>query len=619
MAIQLLSSDIVNQIAAGEVIENPSAVVKELVENSLDANSSIIEIELEQSGLKKIVIKDNGDGISKDDLLKAPLRHATSKISSFEDLYSISTMGFRGEALASIFSIAKTKIISLEKNCSQAYEITSDDISKVQIGACSKGTTIIVNDLFYNTPARKKYLKSETMELKKIIDIVRRFELIHYDKKIILKHNGTILVNKPVFKTQKENLEYVLGKDVRGKLVEVNYEFRGIKIKGFIGNPTQITYSYKKNQYFFVNSRYIKSKVLSDALYSGFLSKLMTNRHPLYFLEIEIDPEIIDVNVHPTKVEIRFEDEQTIYTTMESAILETFKTSLLFKEFNQDEKKEEDVKLESFSQELEAKGERVSGRVEEKKSYFTTENQSDLTTKNWQEEMRLREESRDYGKALISNDTSSDDSDQISLKNNHGPLYDELHEFKLLGQLDKTYIVVQTKKDMVLVDQHVAEEKYFYEMFLEQIKQKKAPKQTLLKGVVLEFDNSEMLMYKENKELLQEIGFESEEFGQNEVIIRSVPILFRHKTNDAQNLKELLYDIVLNKSIKCVDHEQHSKAASMACRMAVMAGDELTLPQMRTMIDNLRYLKEPFNCPHGRPTFLKYSFYDLQKKFKRVV
>ncbi|MEC8339353.1 MAG: DNA mismatch repair endonuclease MutL, partial [Nanoarchaeota archaeon] len=366
MAIQLLSSDIVNQIAAGEVIENPSAVVKELVENSLDANSSIIEIELEQSGLKKIVIKDNGDGISKDDLLKAPLRHATSKISSFEDLYSISTMGFRGEALASIFSIAKTKIISLEKNSSQAYEISSNDISKVLVGACSRGTTIIVEELFYNTPARKKYLKSETMELKKIIDIVRRFELIHYDKKIILKHNGTILVNKPSFKTQKENLEYVLGKEIRGKLVEVNYEFRGIKIKGFIGNPTQITYSYKKNQYFFVNSRYIKSKVLSDALYSGFLSKLMTNRHPLYFLEIEIDPEIIDVNVHPTKVEIRFEDEQTIYTTMESAILETFKTSLLFKEFNQDEKKEEDVKLESFSQELEARSERVSGRVQEK-------------------------------------------------------------------------------------------------------------------------------------------------------------------------------------------------------------------------------------------------------------
>ena len=602
MAIELLHSDIINQIAAGEVIENPSAVIKELVENSLDANASSIEIDLVDSGLTKITIKDNGDGISPSDLLKAPLRHATSKIKKFEDLYSISTMGFRGEALASIFSIAKTKIMSYAKDSNKAYEISSEDLKTIHESGCSRGTTIIVEDLFYNTPARKKYLKSQNLELKAVIDIVRRFELIHFDKKIVLKHNGSILVNKPSFKIQKENLEYVLGKDVRNRLIEVSFEKKGIKITGFIGNPSEITYSYKKNQYFFVNDRYIKSKILSDAIYSGFTSNLMVGKHPIYCIHIEIDPEIIDVNVHPTKIEIRFENESEMYSIIENAISKIFKENLLFKEFNEEKIKEKDVKLHSFSKEIEPIFETTT--VKEKKSYFNTEKQIDIETA-----IQVNETAQEY-KQL--------EKEQSSPKI-VGPLFKELEEFRLLGQLDKTYIVIQTKADMILVDQHVAEEKYFYETFLQQIKEKKAPKQKLLRGITLDFDNSELCLYRENKELLDSIGFESDEFGENTVMVRAVPILFRHSLNDATKLKELLYDIVLNKSIKCVDHEHHSKAASMACRMAVMAGDELTLPQMRKMVDNLRYLEEPFNCPHGRPTFLKYSLYDLQKKFKRVV
>lgn len=619
MTINLLSSDIVNQIAAGEVIENPSAVIKELIENSLDAGATQIDIDIEDYGLRKIIIKDNGCGISKEDLLKAPIRHATSKISTFEDLYSISTMGFRGEALASIFSIAKTKIISLEKNAQIAYEITSEDTSLVKESACSKGTTIIVEELFYNTPARKKYLKSGNLELKKIIDILKRFELVLFDKKITLKHNGALLVSKPIFSTMKENLEYVLGKDVRGKLVQVNYEDRGISITGFIGNPSEITYSYKKNQYFFVNGRYIKSKILSDALYLGFGSNLMTQRHPLHFLMIQIDPEIIDVNVHPTKIEIRFEDEQAIFSLMKQCISEVFSKKLLFKDF-EDEKQEKDVKLKSFSSELEPNRDIISKQPQ--RNYFNTESQDDLDTKQWEERKTFKETLIENLPTLKESTSSYQASSPEIFKEKdriQGPLFDELSEFRLLGQLDKTYIIIQTKKDMILVDQHVAEEKYFYEEFLNQIKNKNAPKQKLLKGVVLDFDTSEMLMYKENEDLLNSIGFESEEFGSNEVIVRAVPMLFRHEINVAQKLKEVLYDIVLNKSIKCVDHEHHSKAASMACRMAVMAGDELTTPQMRKMVDNLRYLKEPFNCPHGRPTFLKYSLYDLQKKFKRVV
>lgn len=607
MTINILDSEIINQIAAGEVIENPGAVVKELVENSIDAGADLIEIDLVDYGFSKIQIKDNGCGISKEDLLKAPLRHATSKIKNFDDLYNISTMGFRGEALASIFSIAKTKIITNPGEV--AYEINSEDITKIKESASQKGTTIIVEDLFYNTPARKKYLKSKNLEMKSIFDITQRFELVHFDKKLVLRNDGQILFNKPAFKTVEENIIYVLGKELKGKLVEINFEVQGIKIKGFIGNPAEVTYSYKKNQFFFVNNRFIKSKLLSDAVISGFTSNLMVGRQPMYCIFIDIDPEIVDVNVHPTKIEIRFENENEIYNALSNSIKEVFERKTLFKDF-EDKPQERDFKL---NEKIEVEENNFFSK-KPSKDYFNVESQKSFERVGLND-LGVRKETISYEQRKPQNITSS--SDEVDL--DKGPLYQEFSDFRLLGQIDKTYIVIQTKEDMILVDQHVAEEKYYYEMFLEQIKQKKAPIQRLLKGVVLDFDNSEMCLYRENKELLDSIGFESEEYGLNQVVVRAVPILFRHKVNDATNLKELLHDIVINKSIRCVDHEHHSKAASMACRMAVMAGDELSFPQMKKMVDNLRYLKQPFNCPHGRPTFLKYSLYDLQKKFKRVL
>ena len=601
MGVSILPEEIINQIAAGEVIENPAAVIKELIENAIDAKANSISISLEESGLKKIVVKDNGVGMEEEDLLKAPLRHATSKITSFEDLYSINTMGFRGEALASIFSIANTTITTKTPNTQIGLSLSSLKPDTISQQGCSQGTTITVEELFYNTPARKKYLKSNTLELKDILNVVKRFELSYPNIEFHLKHNNTQLIHKPAFSNQKENISYVLGKEVKNKLLEVNYAIKGIQIKGFIANPTEISYSYKKNQYFFVNGRYIKSKLLNDALYQGFGSNLMVGKHPSFVLFIEIDPEIIDVNVHPTKTQIRFENESEIFDVVNKAINQVFESQDLFKEFEQ---KEVDSTLDV--------------EVNEKPTQ-PKDNSSKYFTKDFQKNFEVQEENIDYQPSEKTSPNSLETKPETSLPQELGPLNNELDEYKILGQLDKTYILVETKTGLLLVDQHVAEEKFFYEKMLHDSKHGATKQQQLLKPYIIYLDRTEMQDYKEYQDLLSNLGFEHEPFGTNEIAIRAVPVTLGHKINHPERFKEILHSILGNKTIKCVEEEHHAKTASIACRSAVMAGDELTYPQMKKIVENLKYLKQPFQCPHGRPTFLKYDFKDLEKKFKRIV
>jgi len=623
MTINLLSEEIINQIAAGEVIENPSAVIKELIENSIDANSDEIEIELKNSGLTSIIIKDNGVGISKDDLLKAPLRHATSKIQKFDDLYSIKTMGFRGEALASIFSISNSKIISKISSDKNAYEITSENLTDVKLSANKDGTTIIIENLFYNTPARKKYLKSESLELKSVLDVLNRFEVCYPQIKITLKNNDKLLVNKPKFKSYEDNLFYVLGKELRENLIKIETKIKGLEVFGFIGKPSSVTYAIKKNQYLYVNNRYVKSRVLTDAIYRGFGTNLMENRHPMYVIYIKVDPEIIDVNIHPTKIEVKFENELEIYEFVRDAIKETFEKNEMFKPFDKDynEKKADKYKsegniiLEHFDSELKLSdlisNESFKEITNEPKSYFTKETQKELQS------FRVSE-LESQTKNILKEESSTPYALRSELE--YGPLYEILKDYRIVGQVNKTFIIIETKTEMIIIDQHVAEEKFFYETFKDMKENSQVIKsQSLLKPEIVRLTLQEMLLYNENLELIKKLGFKTEEFGENEVVVRAIPISFDENLVSAETLKDILHEITVDKKFKSLENESLEKLASMSCKKSIKAGHEMTNPEIHTMIENLKKLKEPFNCPHGRPILLNWKYTELEKKFKRIV
>lgn len=604
MSINILPEEIINQIAAGEVIENPSAVIKELIENAIDANASQIDIEIEDSGLKKIIIKDNGNGISKEDLLKAPLRHATSKIKNFDDLYHISTMGFRGEALASIFSISNAKIVSKLNSSNESFEISSSDISQVKISGSGDGTTISVENLFYNTPARKKYLKSENLELKAIIDVITRFLIYHNEIKFTLKHNGKVLVNKPQFKSKLDNIYYILGKDLKDNLIYFENEDSGIKVSGFLGKPSQVTYSYKKNQHLYVNSRYVKSKLITDSVYEGFSTNLMEGRHPLFVLFIEIDPEIIDVNVHPTKIEIRFENELEIFEFVKKSIREIFEKVDTIKPF---EAQERNRSLNEVTD------------IKPLKEYPKQEIENKHYTKDIQKTFEISESEIDYKKSYDFQEEFIAEENSSNEKIEYGPLFDILEDYRILGQVDKTFIIVETKNEMILFDQHVVEEKFFYEIFKEQIESGNIKKQALLKPEIITFSQSEILLYKENIELFSKLGFDIEEFGNNEIIVRSVPIGISGFEINPKIVSDIIGEITIDKKFKSLEDSKLNKIASMSCKKSLKGGEELTIPQIHKMIENLKRLKEPFNCPHGRPIMLRYTFKDLEKNFKRIV
>lgn len=591
MVIELLPQEIINQIAAGEVIENPAAVIKELIENSIDAQANRIEIWLKNSGIDTIIIEDNGCGIPKEDLIKAPLRHATSKIKTFNDLYSIKTMGFRGEALASIFSVAETVLISKPVNQTSAYSISSEDLSKIKESSGKNGTHIEVKQLFSKTPARKKYLRSENLELKSVLEVIEHFTLIYPQIHFLVHHNESLVINKPIFKTQEENLLYILGKEIQNKYLSVNFEEKGLQIKGFIANPSLLTYSYKKNQFLFVNNRYIKSKLITDAIYQGFGTNLMQGRHPFFIMMITIDPEIIDVNVHPTKIEIKFENELEIHHAFVSAISQLFSKQDLSIEFQKEKTVQKPLIVDT--QPI------ITKPIEKKEqTYFTKEIQRPL---------QVEQQSIQIHSAPIQEQ-----------KKEYGPLYDILKDYRIIGQVNKTYIIIETPQEMLIIDQHVAEEKFFFEYFKEMLKTNKVPVQHLLKPELVTLSIQEKILFQEYKSLLEKLGFIIEDFGKIELLVRATPKT-QHILFSPQNIPELLNTIAIDKTFSNLEEKHLEKLASMSCKKSIKAGDELTLPQIRTIIENLKTVKEPFNCPHGRPIILRYSYKELEKMFKRIV
>lgn len=587
--IKVLDEKVISQIAAGEVIERPASVVKELVENSIDAKANNIIIEIEEGGKKLIKVIDNGIGMGAEDVNKAFLRHSTSKITTLRDLESITSLGFRGEALASIAAVAKVTLSTKQREAGldSGTEILVEGakIRHVKDTACNEGTTIIVNDLFYNTPARRKYLKTTRAELAKITDIVTRQALIHPDIFFKLIHNGSEIINAPKASSLLDNMVYIYGKNVTREMLRLDYSDHDTKIEGFISKPG-VTRKSQSHISLFINKRYIGSRLLTSAIKEGYHNLIMKNRFPIALVSMQIHPRKIDVNVHPTKLEIRFEDEKKVYGSFVKAIEDALQTKSLIPELG-------DAKLECLTSEpLELTKIESSGIpldmppvIEIKKQVNIDEFDVDLKV-----------------------EAVSDPS-----------VYDEkthLPRMSLVGQILNTYIVAQSGEDILIIDQHAAHERVLFERLSKIEKEDKKKWQELLTPLAIELNPKQKSFITANSELFNSLGFMIEHFGGNTYHIRAVPVVFRESDGE-RVVYDIIDELVSVGKTRHKDELREKAVATVACHSAIRGGEELTFTQMKNLMESLYSTENVYSCPHGRPSILSMSKGELEKRFKR--
>jgi DNA mismatch repair protein MutL len=587
--IRVLDEKVISQIAAGEVIERPASVVKELVENSLDAEATQVTIEVKDGGKKSIKVADYGVGMSREDVEKAFFRHSTSKITTLRDLESITSLGFRGEALASIGAVAKVTLVTKQRNgkddIGTEILVEGAKIRHVKDVACNEGTTIIVNDLFYNTPARRKYLRTTRAELAKITDIVTRQALIHPEIFFKLVHDGSDIINTPKGVAPLDNIVHIYGKDIAREMLPLSYSDYDLKIEGFISKPA-VTRKSSSHISIFVNKRYITSKLLSSAIKDGYHNLIMKNRYPIAVISIKIHPRKIDVNVHPTKLEIRFEDEKKVYNSFVKAIETALQTRSLIPEFG-------DVKLETPG--LEALEILQTDSVEALREMIPTV------------EAKKQVNIHDFGTGLKSEAVHEP---PVEGDKTHLP------KMYLVGQILKTYIVTQSGENILIIDQHAAHERVLFEKLMKIDLEKKKETQELLSPLTIELNPRQKDLFTTNAEIFDSLGFRIEHFGGNTFQVRAVPVVLGDTLNS-----RAIYDIIDELvTIGKTEHRQELMEKAMAivaCHSAIRGGEELSPVQMKNLVESLYSTRNAYSCPHGRPSILSMSKYELEKRFKR--
>ncbi|PIO04831.1 DNA mismatch repair protein MutL [Candidatus Woesearchaeota archaeon CG08_land_8_20_14_0_20_43_7] len=592
--IHLLDEGLINKIAAGEVIERPASVIKEFIENSIDAGSKKIAIDLREGGVSYIKISDDGEGMTPKDAKLCFERHATSKIKDTDDLFSIKTLGFRGEALASVAAVAKMMIQTRQEDETEGTRVIIEGgklIGSEPIG-CPKGTTIEVENLFYNTPARKKYLKSFSTELASIMDIVTRYAIINPQIHFSVNHNGKKTFSSPSC-DMHSNLVNIFGLDTAGQMIIVEHSEDGISIKGYISRPPA-TRSDRSNQSIFINKRYVKNKVITDAVYDAYHTLLTVNRHPFVVLDIKIDPEKIDVNVHPTKIHIRVQSEDRLRKAVFDAIRNSLINSGLIVDLQ-----ESSFQDSAFPSIRQAK---LDGSLSGRGS--TSE---------------YRPTSHRKYPVMTGSQTMLEGSEPLIAREKPiEPTKLDLPRFNVLGQVHRTYIIAEVEEGFYIIDQHVAHERILYERFMESVKNGKVRSQELISPARLELSQKDSLILKDNIDVFVNLGFDIEEFGDNSFVIRRSPII-QDKQLQKEDIMDILDDLLkdLSESIS-IDKKREKMLITMACRAAIKAGKILTEKEVHDLIADLMKTDNPFTCPHGRPVIIKMSLYELEKLFKRV-
>ncbi|MFU7514694.1 DNA mismatch repair endonuclease MutL [Clostridium sp. HCS.1] len=627
--INILDEHTSNKIAAGEVVERPSSVVKELMENSIDADAKNITIEIEEGGVSLIRIIDDGYGIHKDDIKKAFLPHATSKIKDVDDIYSIMTLGFRGEALASIASISKVSLKSKMEGEAFGSEIVIEGgeiISLNDIGT-NKGTIIEVRDLFYNVPARKKFLKTISREGALIGDIVNRIALSHPEVSIKFYNNGKKVLHSYGTGNLIDVIRTIYGKSISDNLIYFENKEDAISLYGYIGKE-EIARGSRNNQSIFVNGRYIKNKTIVAAVENAFKSFATVNKFPFFVLFIDIYPEFVDVNIHPTKAEIKFKEDRGIFKKVFDSVHKAFRNEV-FEDFyipEEETKEAEDTKsIEEIKFTI---NDIPKEDLEEDNKKIIHKDLEDLTYEEVRKEEELYESLKGLATSInikpsydntVEKLVIHEDKQEINISNNklESTKIAKFPNLRVIGQFNKMYILAEYEDILYIIDQHAAHEKILFEKYLKNIEEGDIVVQQLLVPVLIDLTTDDYCYYDENAEIFLNAGFIIENFGGNTISIKEVPY-FLGKL-DARNLFMNILDNIKSLGSGKTTEVKYNKIATLACKAAVKANNYLNESEMNKLINDLRYLDDPFHCPHGRPVIIKFTNYDLDKKFRRIV
>lgn len=619
--IHKLDEYTINKIAAGEVVERPASVVKELVENSIDAQASAITVEIKDGGISLIRVTDNGIGIGKEDVTTALLRHTTSKIKAVEDLDKIESLGFRGEALASIASVSQLEIITKtygEVTGKRVESYGGKIITQEEVG-CPEGTTIIMKNLFYNVPARKKFLKKPSTESSYISDIVYKIALGHPEVSFKYINNNTVVFHTSGNNDLKNAVFNVYGKEVAKSMIPVEKEDKDIKILGLIGKP-ELNRANRTYENFYINGRYIKSKVLENALEDAYKTLLPINKFPVVVLHIFIPSDKIDVNVHPTKMEVRFKDEEEIYQFIYNAIHKN-----LYKEdlipnvtWNSNKKKDKLFTPEPIQERLPEPFEIKRKSLDNKNISISFENKNKPEKVSYNKSYDIVNDYLDKNNEINKSNSIIYEKNEVVQKEeiNQNNKQTTIYNYKIIGQIFQTYWLVEHESNIYIVDQHAAHERILYERLIHDFKHDKVHSQSLLEPIVFEVSPKEKDIVEDNKDLFNKFGFEIEEFGDSAYVIRELPILFEGPV-DSNFFLEII-DTLNDEKVKDLYDMKLNSIAVLSCKGAVKAKDKLAIAEAKALIEELFTLDNPFTCPHGRPTIISMSQYELEKKFKRV-
>ena len=643
--ITVLDQNTINKIAAGEVIERPASVVKELLENAIDAKATAVTVEIRDGGISFIRVTDNGSGIPKEEVPTAFLRHSTSKIQSVEDLFTVSSLGFRGEALSSIAAVAKVELITKtpEQISGTRYQIEGGKERTLEEIGAPEGTTFLVRDLFYNTTARQKFLKTAQTEGAHVASLVEKIAMSHPEVSVRLIQNNQNKLHTSGNHNLKDMIYTVFGREIAANLLPVEHEEEIFSIRGFAGKPV-IARSNRNFENYFINGRYVKSSLVAKAIEEAYRPFLMQHKYPFVLLHLKIEPEYLDVNVHPTKMELRFREEEEIYKKIYEAVSRALAQKELIPQVSLDKKKDidEEKREEKRAPHPEPFEVRRKQEAEKKLAQERAQNQ-DVVYENKAVYGRIAESSPSWldeesvpqkpvstqkmeglaGKAKEL-ETAAPPPNHTLPKEKQLDLFEEKllepqsrKRHKLIGQLFDTYWLVEFDQNLYIIDQHAAHEKVLYEKTMASLKTREFTSQMVSPPVILTLSGQEKRLLEKYKTYFTEIGFELEPFGDREYAIRAIPdnLFSIAKKELFMEMLDNLSDDILKGSPDLI----YEKVASMSCKAAVKGNHSMSAMEADHLIDQLLQLENPYACPHGRPTIISMSKYELEKKFKRIV